>query len=80
MLSCKEIAQQASDYIDQQHSWQQRMGFRLHLFMCRNCRRYISQLRSTISSLKLVSDQATPALTEQQKLLVQRLREQAQKR
>lgn len=80
MLSCKDVAQQASDYIDQQHSWQQRLAFRLHLFMCRNCRRYIGQLRSTISSLKLLKRRSKPVLTEQQQQLAKALREQAAKR
>lgn len=80
MLSCKEVAQQASDYIDQQYSWRQRMAFRLHLFICGNCRRYISQLRSSIESLKLVKSQPQPILNEHQKNLVRLLREESQKR
>lgn len=80
MLSCKEVAQQASDYIDQQYNWRQRMAFRLHLFICGNCRRYISQLRSSIESLKLVKSQPQPILNEHQKNLVRLLREESQKR
>ncbi len=79
MLSCKEVAQQASDYIDQQYSWRQRMAFRLHLFICSNCRRYINQLRNTIESLKLLKRRPEPILTEHQKELARLLREERQK-
>ncbi len=76
MLSCKDVAQQASNYIDQQYSWRQRMAFRLHLFICRNCRRYISQLRSSIDSLKLLKRLPQPILNEHQKKLANLLREE----
>lgn len=79
MLSCKEIAQQASDYIDQQYSWRRRMVFRLHLFICGNCRRYISQLRSSIESLKLLKRRPQPNLTKHQKELARLLREERHK-
>lgn len=80
MLSCKQIAQQASEHIDQQLNWQQRLAFRFHLFICRNCRRYINQLRSSIGSLKLLRTREEPVLTDQQKQLAEQLRQQAQKR
>lgn len=80
MLSCKDVAQQASDYIDQQYSWRQRMAFRLHLFICGNCRRYISQLRSSIDSLKLLKSRPQPILNEHQKDLANLLREEIGKR
>lgn len=80
MLSCKEVAQQASDYIDQQYSWRQRMAFRLHLFICGNCRRYISQLRSSIESLKLLKRRPQPILNDHQKNLARLLREESHKR
>jgi predicted anti-sigma-YlaC factor YlaD len=80
MFSCKEIAQQASEHIDQQLNWQQRLAFRSHLFICRNCRRYINQLRSSIGSLKLLRTRQAPVLTDQQKQLAEQLRQQANKR
>ncbi len=79
MLSCKEVAQQASDYIDQQYSWRQRMTFRLHLFICGNCRRYINQLQNTIESLKLLKRQPEPILNSHQKELARQLCEEIHK-
>ena len=79
MLSCKQIARQASEHIDQQLNWQQRLAFRLHLFICRNCRRYVNQLRTSIGSLKLVRAHPKPVLSEQQQQLAEQLRQQVRK-
>lgn len=45
MLSCKELVAQSSDYLDVQLSLRQRLAIRAHLAMCRNCRRFIRQMR-----------------------------------
>jgi len=46
MLSCKALAQQhASDYLDHQLTNRQRFSVRLHLMLCGNCRRFITQLK-----------------------------------
>ncbi|TWC35708.1 putative zinc finger protein [Pseudomonas sp. SJZ079] len=45
MLSCKELVAQSSDYLDVQLSLRQRLAVRTHLAMCRNCRRFIRQMR-----------------------------------
>lgn len=45
MLSCKQVAAVASDYLDNNTplKWQ----IRLHLFMCANCRRFVRHLKIT---------------------------------
>ena len=50
MLSCKQVATLASDYLDNNSldnnaslKWQ----IRLHLLMCANCRRFIRHLKIT---------------------------------
>jgi anti-sigma factor ChrR (cupin superfamily) len=46
MLSCHDLAHQhASDYIDGQLGWRNRLRVRLHLLMCVHCRRFIRQLK-----------------------------------
>ena len=47
MLKCKDVAHEASDYIDHNLGWWRRMWFRLHLIVCFNCRRFISHIRAT---------------------------------
>ncbi|HEY0891786.1 MAG TPA: hypothetical protein VGE32_01945 [Cellvibrio sp.] len=45
MLSCKQVATVASDYLDKNTplKWQ----IRLHLLMCANCRRFVRHLKIT---------------------------------
>jgi len=50
MLSCKQVATVASDYLDNNYldnntslKWQ----IRLHLLMCANCRRFVRHLKIT---------------------------------
>lgn len=45
MLSCKQVAHVASDYLDNNTplKWQ----IRLHLLMCANCRRFVKHLAIT---------------------------------
>lgn len=45
MLSCKQVATIASDYLDNNTplKWQ----MRLHLLMCANCRRFVRHLEIT---------------------------------
>ena len=45
MLSCKQVANIASDYLDNNTplKWQ----IRMHLLMCANCRRFVKHLKIT---------------------------------
>lgn len=52
MLNCKQVAQLASDYLDQESSTTLTWQMRIHLVMCANCRRFVRHLRiaKTIAS------------------------------
>jgi predicted anti-sigma-YlaC factor YlaD len=52
MLNCKQVAQLASDYLDQEPSTKLTWQMRIHLAMCANCRRFVRHLRiaKTIAS------------------------------
>ena len=53
MLKCRDLAQhKASDYIDRQLGWRDRIGVRLHLLLCDNCRRFVAQLRQIPSMMQ----------------------------
>ena len=45
MLSCKDIAQLASESYDRSLTLGERLSIRLHMVRCRMCSRYISQLK-----------------------------------
>ncbi len=52
MMTCKEVtAAVASDDL-LRRSWRERLGVRLHLMMCRHCRRYVAQLRSIADAVR----------------------------
>jgi len=53
MLSCKNITDIACDYLEKHLPPYKRLQVKLHLLMCHHCRRYLSQLRTTIGTLKL---------------------------
>lgn len=44
MLKCRDIARMASEQLDRPLSLRERVSFRMHLLMCRLCRRYVRQL------------------------------------
>ena len=45
MLSCKEVSCLVSKGLDNRLSWRERFGLRIHLMMCRLCRRYVQDMR-----------------------------------
>lgn len=47
MLSCKNLAYLASDYLDHNVDGNLSWKIRLHLLMCSNCRRFIRHLKVT---------------------------------
>ena len=53
MLNCKTMAKKASEYIDRDLSFMARLNFTLHLILCVHCRKYISQMRTTIKTLNI---------------------------
>ncbi|MEE2732898.1 MAG: zf-HC2 domain-containing protein [Pseudomonadota bacterium] len=52
MLNCRDVAHEASDYIDQNLSWWRRLMFRLHLFVCAKCRRFVAHVHLTRDFLR----------------------------
>lgn len=53
MLSCKELTEQASDYLDKQLPLSKKLQLKMHLLLCHHCRRYLKQLRTTIHVVKM---------------------------
>ena len=51
MLRCKDVAEKASAYIDNELPIRTRLSMKMHLFICYKCQRYVKQLKTTISSL-----------------------------
>ncbi len=45
MLSCKKVAQLASEALDRSLTLQEKLSMRLHLLACKLCSRYVRQLK-----------------------------------
>jgi len=50
MLSCKDITDLLTEYLEGQMSFADRMQIKMHLAMCGHCRNYADQLRLTVDS------------------------------
>ena len=55
MLMCKDLAEIASDYIDDELTGRQNLSVKMHLMMCRHCRTFIGNLRASTDLLKVHS-------------------------
>jgi hypothetical protein len=51
MLMCRELSEQASEFLEGRMTWRDRGASWLHIMMCRHCRRYLHQLRLAIAAL-----------------------------
>lgn len=60
MLTCKEQVARSSDYLDGQLSFREKLMVRHHLMFCRNCRRFIRQMRLMQATLRAMPEEAVP--------------------
>lgn len=49
MLKCKDIAAQASEYLEHEMSFGRRLQYRTHLLMCHHCRRFNRQFAAAVA-------------------------------
>ncbi|MGE3490205.1 MAG: zf-HC2 domain-containing protein [Vicinamibacterales bacterium] len=49
-----------TDYLEGRQSMMQRLRFHMHLGMCRHCRTYVRQMKSTIDSIGALGDSPAP--------------------
>jgi hypothetical protein len=63
MLSCKETSLLVSQGRDRRLRWSERLGVRMHLWMCAQCRRYERQL-NWLNGLRGRLDQAPEEMSD----------------
>lgn len=56
MLSCKEVTERATAYLESDLSWWERLKMRLHLAMCAACRQYMTQMAATRRLLRRLGE------------------------
>jgi anti-sigma factor RsiW len=64
MLTCREVAEIASEYLDDELPLLRRMRVRVHLMMCRRCPKHVDQLASTVNLLRRLPREAPPVHVE----------------
>ncbi|EEF78677.1 hypothetical protein LP43_2018 [Methylophaga thiooxydans] len=74
MFECKDVAEEASNYLEGDLPLGKRIGLFFHIVICSCCRAYIQQIRQTIRTVGVVKprEQAnvdTQALAEQLRAL-----------
>ena len=52
LLTCREVSEDATGYMEGGLSVQRRLAVQLHLSLCRMCRNYLEQLRRTAALLR----------------------------
>jgi predicted anti-sigma-YlaC factor YlaD len=60
MLSCRQLTEQSTDYLERHLGLWGRLRVRLHLFLCQHCRRYLKQIEQTIGMLKELPKELPP--------------------
>jgi anti-sigma factor ChrR (cupin superfamily) len=60
MLTCKEITDLVTEYAEGSLSFLDRIRFQMHIGMCRNCRRYVRQVKATAGAIGLLPPPEMP--------------------
>ena len=53
-LTCRQVEEFLMDYLENRLSLWTRLQFRVHIFMCPNCTKYIQEYKNTIALEKKV--------------------------
>ncbi len=61
MLTCQEVTERASDFVDATLPWRARLHVRMHLLMCRFCREYVRQMALLARTLRRLPPPQEPS-------------------
>lgn len=73
MLTCQQITEVATDYVEGTTSYARRVSVWMHLAMCKRCREYLRQYRLTIATLGQLPEEPPPPECREE--LLRRFRE-----
>jgi anti-sigma factor RsiW len=60
MLTCRELTELITDYLEGRLPLSRRLSFRLHVMMCRYCREYLRQMRITVRTMGAMPAEPIP--------------------
>lgn len=73
MLTCREVTELATDYVEGATPFAKNVSLWMHLSMCKHCRAYLRQYRETIATLGRLPDEPPPPACRDE--LLRRFRE-----
>lgn len=66
MLSCRDLAEIATEFTEGKLPFRRRVELHLHMAMCRGCRRFVDQLRTTTVMLgRMPAPEVSPKAQEE---------------
>jgi len=72
MLTCRQLTELVTEYLEGRMPFWRRVQFQMHLGMCRHCRAYLHQMRTTTDALGRLPEEPVPDDVEAE--LVERFR------
>jgi predicted anti-sigma-YlaC factor YlaD len=76
MLTCQELTELITEYLEGRMSFWRRAQVHMHLGMCRHCRAYLRQMKATVRTLGRVPHEE-PVPPDLKAELLRRLRDMA---
>ena len=76
MLKCNELVEHSDALLAGELGWRQRWAMRMHLIICRHCRRYLNQLRRLLGAIPGMHGVADEAEVDE---VMRRIREDGQR-
>lgn len=65
MLTCKELTELVTDYLEGHLSIYDRVRFELHVGLCQHCRTYLRQMKMTVKALGSLDAEPPPAVSSE---------------
>ena len=64
MLTCRQMTELVTDYLERRMSWRNRIRFQMHLGMCHHCREYVRQMKEAIRAAGRLAVEPPPPSVE----------------
>jgi len=61
MLTCHQLTELVTEYLEGRMSLWRRLQVQMHLGMCRHCRAYLHQMKTTVGALGRLPQEQMPA-------------------
>lgn len=59
-MTCQQVTELVTEYLEGRMPLMRRLAFWMHVGMCKECRRYLHQMRLTIETLGALPDEPIP--------------------